>query len=76
MASRLEAPLWLAAQWWMLAVESQYAVWLRAMKLCVGGRNQDCQSAIVRLLDRTMPVGIVRDYRSAVRANVLRLSSA
>lgn len=86
-AQKLDSPLELAVEWSMLALESQHAIWLRTMKLCVGGAGAEAeaqlmmtekidvaQSAVVSLLKGAMPVSIVRQYRSAVRKNLLRLS--
>ena len=86
-ANKLGSPLGLAYECWMLAFESQQDIWLRTMKLCAGGAAADteaqlmmtekvnaAQSAIIGLLGGAMPIGIVRQYRSAVRANVARLS--
>lgn len=71
----------------MLAFEAQQAIWLRGMKIAMGGplakREADlmvkekivaAQTAAVKAASGKGPVGIVRGYRRKVRANVRRLS--
>lgn len=85
----LASPHGLVAECWMLAFESQQAIWLRTLKLWTGGAAAEAeaqlmmtekvkaaQSAIISLMSGSMPVGIVSDYRAAVRANVTRLAKA
>ncbi|MBN9458179.1 MAG: hypothetical protein J0I54_16220 [Bosea sp.] len=71
----------------MLAFEAQQAIWLRTMKIAMGGpgakREADlmvkekilaARTAGVKAASGNGPVGIVRGYRRKVRANVRRLS--
>lgn len=82
-------PLSLFYELSMLAFESQQAIWLRTTKLSFGGsaagaeaqlmvteKVKAAQSALESLLGGAPPIRIVRRYRSAVRANVSRLSKA
>jgi len=74
-------------QFSMLAFEAQQAMWLRAIKLSLGGAAGDrearlmvsekvaaAQQATVNLMFGAAPTTIVRGYRRKVRANVRRLS--
>lgn len=71
----------------MLSFESQQAIWLRTIKLCMGGtaagteavlmvteKVNAAQTALANFVAGSPAIGIVRDYRSAVQSNVLRLS--
>lgn len=71
----------------MLAFEAQQAMWLRGMKLALGGAAADReanlmvreklsagQNAVFRAATGTAPIAIVKGYRRKVRANVRRLS--
>lgn len=74
-------------QFSMLAFEAQQAVWLRAMRLSLGGAAGDreaqlmvsekvtaARQATVKLMSGAAPATIVRGYRRKVRGNVRRLS--
>ncbi len=71
----------------MLAFEAQQAIWLRGLKIAMGGpgakREADlmvkekilaARSAVEKSASGKGPAGIVRGYRRKVRANVRRLS--
>jgi len=88
-ANLVENPIDLFYEFWMLAFESQQAICLRTTKLSSGGaaaeveaklmvteKVQAAQSAIESLLGGVPPVRIVQRYRSAVQANVSRLSKS
>lgn len=72
----------------MLAFEAQQAMWLRALKLSVGGAAGDreaklmvsekvaaAQQATVKLMLGAAPATVIRGYRRKVRANIRRLSN-
>ena len=83
------SPMGLFYELWMLAFESHQAICLRTSRLSFGGEAAGTEaqlmitekvdaahSAIESLMGGVPPIRIVQRYRSAVRANVSRLSKA
>ncbi|MCX5494186.1 hypothetical protein OSH11_05710 [Kaistia dalseonensis] len=71
----------------MLTVESQQVIWLRTMKMALGGQGAEKEAMLMvtekveaaihsgnRLLAGHSSDAIVKSYRSKVRANIRRLS--
>ncbi len=86
-ATYSSSPIGLFYELWMLTYESQQAICLRTMKLLCGGEGAETEaqlmitekvhaahSSVESLLGGVPPIRIVQRYRSAVRANVSRLS--
>jgi len=78
-------PSWI--QLTMLTIEAQQAIWLRTMRLALGGAMAEAEtvrmvsekvaacSAAARAIARGASAdGVIRRYRRRVRANIKRLS--